>query len=234
MLAFSFFLGSACSVFGRSPVGAAGQLSSDIVFTQLAPARDSSGGAAAAARLVRLSPDGTLKVLSQGFFAARDPDISFDGKRILFAGKRMARDYWQVYEMNADGTLGSPLASGNGYTTGWSTITSVNLDGDADDEIFFYRDDGLFRFYQIRSDGTLPKAMLEGDGYTTDWTSVAAVDLDGDNQDEMFFYRDDGLFRYYNIGENARLSLPLLAGSDYTQGWSAVTALDVDHRPYAG
>jgi hypothetical protein len=45
--------------------------------------------------------------------------------------------------------------------------------------MFFYRDDGLFRFYNVNPNGTLPKALLEGDSYTTGWDSITAIDLDG-------------------------------------------------------
>jgi hypothetical protein len=85
------------------------------------------------------------------------------------------------------------------YTKGWTSVTSVDLNGDGKDALFFYRDDGLFRYYNVRPDGSLPAPLLAGDNYTRGWTSITAVDLDGDGQDEMFFYRDDGLFRYYDI-----------------------------------
>ena len=51
--------------------------------------------------------------------------------------------------------------------------------GDAADEMFFYRDDGLFRYYNISPDGSLGKPILAGDGYTSGWSSITAVDLDG-------------------------------------------------------
>jgi len=50
-------------------------------------------------RLVWLDPRGTTRILSQGFFAAADPDVSFDARRILFAGKKTAGEPWQIYEM---------------------------------------------------------------------------------------------------------------------------------------
>lgn len=55
-------------------------------------------------RIVRLDPDGTLAVLTEGFHSACEFDVSFDGKRILFAGKKYAGDEWNIWEMNADGT----------------------------------------------------------------------------------------------------------------------------------
>ena len=135
---------------------------------------------------------------------------------------------FRFYEIRSDASLPTPLLAGGGYTTGWSSITSVDLDGDSQDEMFFYRDDGLFRYYQVRPDGTLPSPLLAGDGYTTGWSSITSVDLDGDSQDEMFFYRDDGLFRFYHVREDGTLPSPLLAGDGYTTGWSSITSVDLD------
>jgi subtilisin family serine protease len=60
------------------------------------------------------------------------------------------------------------------------TVTSPPAaPNDLNDEMFFYRDDGLFRFYNVNPNGTLPKALLEGDSYTTGWDSITAIDLDG-------------------------------------------------------
>jgi Tol biopolymer transport system component len=42
--------------------------------------------------------------LTSGFIAASDPEISFDGKRILFAAKRNAAETWQIFEMQTDGS----------------------------------------------------------------------------------------------------------------------------------
>jgi hypothetical protein len=86
-----------------------------IVLTQLPlGTRAEKGGALAGAmlradygeggRIVLVRPRGTLRVLTKGFASAADPDVSFDGKRILFAGKRRATDNWNIFEMQADGS----------------------------------------------------------------------------------------------------------------------------------
>jgi len=54
------------------------------------------------ARLLLVLPDGTTRILSRGFASACDPDVSFDAKRLLFAGKRTASDPWDIYEMVLD------------------------------------------------------------------------------------------------------------------------------------
>jgi len=84
------------------------------VLTQL-PAREAGERQSAAggmlradygqdARLVVVRPDGSRKVLTEGFHSACDPEISFDGTRLLFAGKRNADDDWNIFEMNVDGS----------------------------------------------------------------------------------------------------------------------------------
>ena len=50
--------------------------------------------------------------------------------------------------------------------------------GDSNDEMFFYRDDGLFRFYDVKPTGHVGSPILAGDGYTKNWTAITAVQLD--------------------------------------------------------
>ena len=135
---------------------------------------------------------------------------------------------YRYYDIAPDASLGTAIRAGEDYTSGWSSITSVNLDGDANDEIFFYRGDGLYRFYEIGSDASLGSPIRAGSDYTSGWSSITAVDLDGDGQDEMFFYREDGLYRYYDLRSNGRIGSPIRAGSDYTSGWDSITAVDLD------
>ena len=42
--------------------------------------------------------------LTSDFYAACDPDVSFDGKSIIFAGKKTENDHWQIWKMNIDGS----------------------------------------------------------------------------------------------------------------------------------
>jgi len=56
------------------------------------------------ARIITVSSDGSSRVLTGRFHSACDPDISFDGKRILFAGKPSAEENWNIYEMAFDGS----------------------------------------------------------------------------------------------------------------------------------
>ncbi|MBW8002176.1 MAG: hypothetical protein FVQ80_09140 [Planctomycetes bacterium] len=105
--------GVANSRDSKSPVAIA--LDHPIIFTQLPLGTDAQQKGSLAhgtlradygdgARLVKLSPDLSIQVLSEGFHSASDPEISFDGSKILFAGKRNAADNWNIFEMSSDGS----------------------------------------------------------------------------------------------------------------------------------
>ncbi len=40
------------------------------------------------------------KILTDDFYSARSPEISFDGKKLLFSGQKNEGDIWQIWEMN--------------------------------------------------------------------------------------------------------------------------------------
>jgi hypothetical protein len=46
--------------------------------------------------------DGKTEPLVSGFAATADADVSYDGKSILFAGKKTADDRWQIWELNLE------------------------------------------------------------------------------------------------------------------------------------
>jgi Tol biopolymer transport system component len=84
-----------------------------IVFTQV-PASALSGkkqGMASAfrkslkekSRIVALSAGGSIAILTPEFAAAATPSLSFDGKSLLFAGKKEANENWNIWEMDVDG-----------------------------------------------------------------------------------------------------------------------------------
>ncbi len=51
-----------------------------------------------------LQPDGSTVRLAGDFASACDPDVSFDGEHILFAGQKSPGDSWNIWEMRTDGT----------------------------------------------------------------------------------------------------------------------------------
>jgi len=63
------------------------------------PSVFASGG-----RVVLLETDGRIRVLSTGFYSAADPAVSFDARKVLFAGQRNSSDPWNIYEINRDGS----------------------------------------------------------------------------------------------------------------------------------
>lgn len=80
---------AAAGTAGQTRSGAAARHS--VVLTETPP-----GGQP---RLVLVEAGGAARVLTQGFFAAADPDVSWDAKRILFAGKKTSGEPWQIFEM---------------------------------------------------------------------------------------------------------------------------------------
>ena len=71
------------------------------------PGLSASAGLPAGSRIVAFdptNPDHGIVNLTPDFNAAGRPDISFDGKRILFVGRRTREDRLNVWEMNLDGT----------------------------------------------------------------------------------------------------------------------------------
>ena len=55
------------------------------------------------ARVVVVTPDGAVRVLSRDFRSACDPDVSFDGQRVLFAGRKDDSTSWRIWEVEVDG-----------------------------------------------------------------------------------------------------------------------------------
>jgi Tol biopolymer transport system component len=84
-------------------------------------------------RLVLVS-GGRARVLTKGFHSAADPEVSFDGTKILFAGKQKKTDPWCIWEMNADGTAPRRITCGTAgarhpvYLTTVFTITPTDVE----------------------------------------------------------------------------------------------------------
>jgi hypothetical protein len=153
---------------------AAGPLEHPVVFCQLsvagAPTSASAGGMLPAAygegaRLMLLEPGGEPVDLVPDFTSACDPDVSFDGKRILFAGQRSSGDPWNIWEIEADGTAVRQVtrekldARNPLYLATFYTITS----SEPWYTILFVRDDGVLNetasapgtsLYTVRLDGS--------------------------------------------------------------------------------
>jgi len=118
------------------------------------------------ARLVMVHPDMFVKVLSEGFHSACDPEISFDASHILFAGKQTPADCWNIFEMAIDGSgirqitdnLGdcrSPSYQATLYTLDspkpWYQLTFVKTDKDLLNE---YSTGSITSLYSCKLDGS--------------------------------------------------------------------------------
>jgi hypothetical protein len=158
----------------RVDPAAAGPLESPVVFCQLsvarAPTAARAGGMLPAAygegaRLMLLEPGGEPVDLVPDFASACDPDVSFDGKRILFAGQRAPGDPWNIWEIEADGASLRQItrekldARNPLYLATFYTITS----SEPWYTILFVRDDGVLNetasargtsLYTVRLDGS--------------------------------------------------------------------------------
>ena len=56
---------------------------------------------------------GKVELLVKGFAATADANVSFDGKSVLFAGKKTSADPWQIWELTlADGSVLKLIAGG--------------------------------------------------------------------------------------------------------------------------
>ncbi|MGB6854058.1 MAG: hypothetical protein WBG49_15875 [Thermoanaerobaculia bacterium] len=159
----------------NDPLDAATSLSNPIVFCRL-PVEETlelgprAGGMLRAeygqgGRLVVLEPDGSSRILTPDFHSACDPEVSFDGERILFAGKRLPTDPWNIWEIDTDGSdlrqvtrerhdCRTPI-----YLSTFYTITSA----EPWYTILFVRDDGVLNeegsapgtsLYTVRLDGS--------------------------------------------------------------------------------
>lgn len=56
----------------------------------------------------------SARELVTGFAASADPNVSFDGTRILFAGKRDAKDTWQIWEVAITGGAATQITKCDG------------------------------------------------------------------------------------------------------------------------
>jgi hypothetical protein len=156
-----------------------------IVFTQVPVAATREAGTSTenlplvpelfpGTRIARFDPADPGKgatSLTSSFAAAGRPDVSFDGKRILFVGRRSAGDPLSLWQMNGDGGEPEPIALSSGHAAGDASDRSVArlLAGQADvsQAIYLstiYTIDATEPLYQIgfhsRADGTRAGALF--------------------------------------------------------------------------
>lgn len=67
-------------------------------------------------QIVAIDPDkkdSTVHILSEDFFSARNPQISYDGNFLLFTAQRKPSDPWQIWEMNLKNFKSRQVISSN-------------------------------------------------------------------------------------------------------------------------
>lgn len=135
-----------------------------------APVDDGLLGASPAdgARLVLVRPDGSTRVLSEGFDSACDPDVSFDGTRLLFAGKKAPGDDWNIYEMALDGTSVRQITRNlgdcrsPGYQSTLYTIKPVGVPSEPEYHLTFVAGSGTRNEYGTSQSTSLYSCKLDG------------------------------------------------------------------------
>ena len=120
-------------------------------------------------RLSPPTPEGTLTDLTEDFFAADEPEISWDAKKIIFAGKKTANDTWEVWEMDADGGNKRQITKDAG------DVCSPT-----------YLPDGRILFSSIKHTATNPPTFR--DEYDRDLARLAhRCNADGSNVEQLTF-----------------------------------------------
>lgn len=191
----------------RDAVGAAA-LQHPIVFCQLPveetvdlePRADGMLRAAygEAGRLVVLEPNGETRNLVPDFHSACDPDVSFDGEKILFAGKRRPTDAWNIWEIDTDGsglrqvTREQHDSRAPIYLSTLYTITST----EPWYTILFVRDDGV-----LNEEGSAPGTSLYS--VRLDGSERRRITFNLSNEDDPFLM-PDGLVLFAGWQHRAR------------------------------
>jgi hypothetical protein len=106
------------SLCGFGSVPARGAVENDVIVTA-APAYTPLAALHGGERFPQgaqllLIHDGKAEPLITSFYAAADANISFDGQRVLFAGKKTANGTWQIWEMSLNDRSLRLLIAGNG------------------------------------------------------------------------------------------------------------------------
>ena len=97
--------------------------------------------------------------LLSGFAASADPEISFDGTRILFSGKRKKDDPWQIWEISTNGANLHSIAPGRD-----DLVRPLYL---PDGRIVFARKrDGRFQIEAINQAGGASQVLFFAPGNT--------------------------------------------------------------------
>jgi len=141
--------------------------------------------------------DGVVTPLIEGFAATADADISFDGKKLLFAGKERANDKWSVWEFTLDDRSARKVIGGES-----DVIRPLYLPGDG--LVFARRTIHGFQLEAAKLDGSdtlsltymaasaLPETVLADGRILFQAGFPLGTDLDHGAVPEMFLVYSDG------------------------------------------
>jgi hypothetical protein len=158
--------------------------------------------------LVRVDPTGRTTVLTEGFAAAKDPSVSFDGRTILFAGRPGENDRWQIWRIDLDGANPVKILADGGNATAPLHVGSL----------FHLDDERPTRRFVYLSDAHGWADPLTGAAAT----ALYAADLDGSNPRRISFNLGSDLAA--DVLDNGRLVFP----SRRSGGRFDVMALNID------
>lgn len=130
-------------------------------------------------RIVVVSPEGQVRVLSAGFDSACDPSLSFDAKQVLFAGRKDKQARWRIWEIGIDGQnlravspenqdARSPIYATTLFTLDspepWFTLVYVVR------ESFLNESGGAMgsSLYNVKLDGTEPRRLTFNPNHNLD------------------------------------------------------------------
>lgn len=105
--------------------------------------------------VVDAEDSGDPQVLTEGFYSACSPSVSFDGARLLFAARKEQKDSWQIWEMELSSRKVKQITSSSE-----NSIDPVYLPGD---KVVFSR---MIENDSLKSGHSLFSCNLDGSGLT--------------------------------------------------------------------
>lgn len=107
-------------------------------------------------RLDRTGEGKNPVLLTSGFYSACDPEVSPDGKKILFAGKKSVKDHWHIWMMNRDGNNKKQITTGDWDAVSplfAGTLFHLNDKAPVGQLVFVGDAGGEWRLYSCEPDG---------------------------------------------------------------------------------
>lgn len=112
------------------------------------------------------------------------------------------------------------------WSTGFTNVIPLELDGDARSELVVYnKDTGKRVFLDLSSSGS-PSVLSVG-YWSKNWSQIVPVEVDGDEASELLFYRSsDGAYLIMNVSKTGGLTR--LGSGRWSTGFTHVAALELD------